>query len=119
MTALLRGGRGVGKTMRLLEKMLLEEDSIYIAATEQRAEHAFNMAVTILKGKGEFVGTIRKQGLRKRFISANAYHHRFQGVRPRKTYVDDIEDVIERFLGIRPAIITTSLAPENVAGYID
>lgn len=68
---LLISGRAMGKTTRLVSEMLEDDtdESIYVGATLQDAERAYNMACDMLRHRRGALSAREMRNLRQRFLT--------------------------------------------------
>lgn len=101
MTDFISGGRGVGKTRMLIEKMLENDEAVYLGATLRRARLAWEAAIELYEEReGVRLGKHSRNRLAERFISVHDWidKHR-QGRYSAPIYVDDVEEVLIAILG--------------------
>lgn len=113
MTRCIVGGRRVGKTYRLLEHVLDNEDVTYLAATNELAMRAFRTALQIKTMRGEPApDSTELTVFRRRFVGIDSVNRGWLRGGPRKYIIDDVEHVLTALLRADIEIITGSVDVE-------
>lgn len=102
MRQLVIGGRQVGKTRELLERMIDGDrsDYVYIASTARRAQDAYDAAVAILSERGTTWDESVLRRFRARFKTwEQAADPMYYGTRRAPVLIDDVDQILAQLFG--------------------
>lgn len=104
------GGRQVGKTQQLLDHMLENSDTVYVAHTAHAAQIAYDRVIDSLEERGTTWDDSVKRRFRERFMSWEQAADPRRFGRPRPVVIDNADLMLQAIFG-RIDIMTMS-APD-------